>query len=125
MNKYTVVIPARMQSTRLADKMTLDLGGIPLIVRTATQARKSSANSVIVATDHKSILDICKEHGIDAVLTREEVCVILILLLGGRQLPLSKGKTDEEDLYKRRRLYRLPPLRGSLPVGALASDRPD
>lgn len=67
-----MVIPARMQSARLADKMTLDLGGIPLIVRTAMQARKSGATSVIVATDHESILDICKKHGIEAVMTRED-----------------------------------------------------
>lgn len=72
MNKFTVVIPARMQSTRLTDKMTLDLDGLPLIVRTAMQARKSNATSVIVATDHNSILDICKAHGIDAVMTSKD-----------------------------------------------------
>ncbi len=61
-----------MQSGRLANKMTLDLDGLPLIVRTARQAHKSSATSVIVATDHDSILAICKEHGIEAVMTRND-----------------------------------------------------
>jgi 3-deoxy-manno-octulosonate cytidylyltransferase (CMP-KDO synthetase) len=61
-----------MQSGRLANKMILDLDGLPLIVRTAKQAHKSSAASVIVATDHDSILAICKEHGINAVMTRND-----------------------------------------------------
>lgn len=72
MNKFTIIIPARMQSGRLPNKMILDLDGLPLIVRTAKQAHKSSAASVIVATDHDSILAICKEHGIDAVMTRND-----------------------------------------------------
>lgn len=69
--KFTVIIPARMHSTRLPHKMTLDLCGIPLIVKTAKQALKSNATNVVVATDHQGILDICKNHGLNAVLTRE------------------------------------------------------
>lgn len=72
MSKFTVVIPARMHSTRLPHKMTLDLGGVPLIIRTARQAQKSNASQVIVATDHIDILNICEEHNITAVMTREE-----------------------------------------------------
>ncbi|MCE3268693.1 MAG: 3-deoxy-manno-octulosonate cytidylyltransferase [Burkholderiales bacterium] len=69
MNKFFVVIPARMQSSRLANKMMLDLQGIPLIIRTAMQARKSHAVSVIIATDHNSILELCKEYGFEAIMT--------------------------------------------------------
>lgn len=69
--KFTVIIPARMHSTRLPHKMTLDLGGIPLIIRTAKQALKSKALNVVVATDHLDILDICKKHNINAILTNE------------------------------------------------------
>ena len=72
MNKFDVIIPARMHSTRLPNKMTLDLDGIPLIIKTARQAHKSSANSVIVATDHSDILSICKKHNIEAVLTKKD-----------------------------------------------------
>ncbi|MCC2624262.1 MAG: 3-deoxy-manno-octulosonate cytidylyltransferase [Burkholderiales bacterium] len=70
--KFTIIIPARMQSGRLPNKMVLDLDGLPLVVRTAKQAHKSSAASVIVATDHDSIVAICKEHGIDAIMTRDD-----------------------------------------------------
>lgn len=69
--KFTVIIPARMHSTRLPHKMTLDLGGLPVIVRTAKQALKSKAINVVVATDHQDILDICKQHHINAILTSE------------------------------------------------------
>lgn len=69
MNKFTVIIPARMHSTRLPHKMTLDVGGVPLIIRTALQAQKSHAHRVVVATDHTDILAICQEHKIDAILT--------------------------------------------------------
>lgn len=72
MNKFTVIIPARMHSTRLPHKMTLDLDGIPLVVKTARQAHKSSAKSVIVATDHNSILEICQKYDIQAVMTKAE-----------------------------------------------------
>lgn len=70
-NKFTVVIPARMHSTRLPHKMVLDLGGVPLVIRTAMQARKSRTSAVIVATDHSAILDICREHNVDAIMTKE------------------------------------------------------
>jgi 3-deoxy-manno-octulosonate cytidylyltransferase (CMP-KDO synthetase) len=52
--------------------MILDLGGTPLIVRTAMQAKKSMASLVMVATDHESILNTCKEHGIDVIMTKSE-----------------------------------------------------
>lgn len=60
-----------MHSTRLPHKMTLDIGGLPLIVRTAQQALKSKAHLVVVATDHQDIVAICERHKIDVVLTSE------------------------------------------------------
>lgn len=70
LNNFVVIIPARMQSTRLPQKMVLDIGGVPLIVKTAKQALKSQALKVIVATDHADILNICQKHNIDAVMTK-------------------------------------------------------
>ncbi len=59
-----------MQSTRLPHKMILKIGKLPLIVQTAKQALKSHASRVIVATDHKDILQVCQEHAIEAVMTK-------------------------------------------------------
>lgn len=72
MNKFTVVIPARMSSTRLPGKMLLDVVGLPLIVRVAKQAMLSNAERIIVATDHQDIYDVCLEHHLEVVMTSDE-----------------------------------------------------
>lgn len=65
-------MPARRASTRLPDKPLLDIAGLPLVVRTARQAQKSSAQRVLVATDDDAILAACRSHAIEAVLTRSD-----------------------------------------------------
>ena len=69
---FVAIIPARRSSTRLANKPLLDLGGKPMVVRTAEQAQKSTASRVVVATDDADIIDCCKQHGLEAVLTRTD-----------------------------------------------------
>ncbi|AMP01056.1 3-deoxy-D-manno-octulosonate cytidylyltransferase [Collimonas arenae] len=69
---FTVIIPARLASTRLPNKPLADIGGKPMIVRTAERAALSGAEQVIVATDHAEILAVCAEHGIAARLTRAD-----------------------------------------------------
>ena len=69
MSDFTVVIPARISSARLPNKMILDVIGVPLIVRVARQASLSRAKKVVVATDHEQILAICKDYGITALMT--------------------------------------------------------
>lgn len=62
-----IIIPARLQSTRYPKKMLADLGGLPLIVRTAKNAAR--IDDVVVACDSEEILQVCKSHGISAILT--------------------------------------------------------
>lgn len=62
-----IIIPARLKSTRLSNKLLLPLGGIPLIIRTAKNAEK--IDDTIVACDDEAILEVCKAHKIHAVLT--------------------------------------------------------
>jgi 3-deoxy-manno-octulosonate cytidylyltransferase (CMP-KDO synthetase) len=69
---FTVLIPARLASTRLPNKPLADIAGVPMIVRVARQAAKSKAQRVVVAADHASIIDACVAHDVDAVLTRED-----------------------------------------------------
>ena len=71
-NNFHVIIPARMHSTRLPHKMTLDIAGVPLIVRTAQQALKSNAVQVVVATDHEEIAKVCTKYKIKNILTSVE-----------------------------------------------------
>ena len=69
---FTVIIPARLASTRLPNKPLADLGGKPMVVRVAERARLSGAARIIVATDHEDIASACAAHGVSAVLTRAD-----------------------------------------------------
>ena len=69
---FTVIIPARLASTRLPNKPLADLGGKPMVVRVAEQAMLSGASRVIVATDHEDIRAACAAHGVEACMTRAD-----------------------------------------------------
>ena len=95
--QLTILIPARLASTRLPNKPLADVAGLPLIVRVAqqvlsytdkfddkfttkniaTQAINTPATGIfgtkiraVVACDSADILKACQQHGIEAVLTR-------------------------------------------------------
>jgi len=71
--RTVIVIPARLDSTRLPHKALEILGGVPIIARTAAQARKSRrADRVLIATDAPTIAEAVTAHGGEAVLTRED-----------------------------------------------------
>ena len=69
---FTVLIPARMASSRLPDKPLADLAGVPMVVRVAHRARASSASRVVVATDDERVISACQSHGVEAILTRSD-----------------------------------------------------
>jgi 3-deoxy-manno-octulosonate cytidylyltransferase (CMP-KDO synthetase) len=71
---YTVLIPARLASTRLPDKPLADIAGVPMVVRVAQRVRSGvpAETRVVVACDSPRILVACQAHGVDAVLTRED-----------------------------------------------------
>jgi 3-deoxy-manno-octulosonate cytidylyltransferase (CMP-KDO synthetase) len=69
---FTVIIPARLASTRLPNKPLADLGGKPMVVRVAERAAQSGAAQVVVATDHADILKACEQHGVAARMTRAD-----------------------------------------------------
>ncbi|AOW13623.1 3-deoxy-manno-octulosonate cytidylyltransferase [Hydrogenophaga crassostreae] len=66
---FTVLIPARLASSRLPNKPLADIGGLPMVVRVALQAAKSEATQCIVAADDAQIVAACEAHGIRALLT--------------------------------------------------------
>lgn len=69
---FTVLIPARLASTRLPNKPLADIAGKPMVVRVAERAALSSATSVVVAADDESIVLACAAHTITALLTRTD-----------------------------------------------------
>ncbi len=69
-SKSLIVIPARYPSSRLPGKPLVDIGGIPMIVRTAMQSRQAKlADEVVVAVDDQRIKDAVEAAGFRCVIS--------------------------------------------------------
>jgi len=62
-----IIIPARLKSTRLPNKVLEKIGNIPMVIKTAQAV--SSIDNVVIATDSQKVIDIAKEYNIKAILT--------------------------------------------------------
>jgi 3-deoxy-manno-octulosonate cytidylyltransferase (CMP-KDO synthetase) len=67
-----VVIPARMQATRLPGKPLVDIGGEPLIVHVWRCAMAAAIGRVVVATDAEAIVAALRKVGAETVMTRPD-----------------------------------------------------
>lgn len=65
-----IIIPARLHSSRLKEKLLLPLGSIPIIVRVANIARE--IDTTIVACDDEALINVCKKHNIECILTSKQ-----------------------------------------------------
>ena len=72
MQRTLIVIPARMQSTRLPDKPLVDIAGEPMIVHVWRRAMAAGRSRVVVATDAESIAQAIRKVGGEAVMTRAD-----------------------------------------------------
>lgn len=72
----TILIPARLASTRLPNKPLADIGGKPMVVRVAQRVSSithpDGSVRVVVAADSPDILAACQTHGVEALLTRAD-----------------------------------------------------
>src|SRR4051812_11678327 len=66
---FTVVIPARLHSSRLPGKVLAAIAGKPMVVHVAERARESGARRVLVATDHADIARAVERHGFEVQMT--------------------------------------------------------
>ena len=64
-----VVIPARYDSTRLPGKPLADLGGLPMVVRTARNVQRADVDEVVIATDDRRVVEAARDHGCDVEMT--------------------------------------------------------
>jgi 3-deoxy-manno-octulosonate cytidylyltransferase (CMP-KDO synthetase) len=69
---YTVLVPARLASTRLPRKPLADIAGLPMVVRVAQRCLQSRATQVVVATDSDEVLQACQAHGVRVLMTRAD-----------------------------------------------------
>ncbi|WP_028453265.1 3-deoxy-manno-octulosonate cytidylyltransferase [Chitinilyticum aquatile] len=66
---FVVLIPARLQSTRLPNKPLADIHGKPMVVRVVERALQSDAEMVMVACDDLAIQDAVVAHNYACMLT--------------------------------------------------------
>ncbi len=62
-----IIIPARIGSSRFPNKVLADIGGIPMVIRTAMAVQ--DIDQVTIATDSQEVIDIARSHNIKAVMT--------------------------------------------------------
>jgi 3-deoxy-manno-octulosonate cytidylyltransferase (CMP-KDO synthetase) len=67
-----IVIPARLQATRLPGKPLAEIGGEPMIVHVWRRAVEANCGPVVVATDAELIRDAVAGAGGEAVMTRPD-----------------------------------------------------
>ncbi len=67
--KSLIIIPSRMQSTRLPNKPLADIAGKPMITRVFEQAKKAQSCDVIVACDGQEIKTAIENAGGEAIIT--------------------------------------------------------
>jgi len=65
-----IIIPARIGSSRFPNKVLADIGGVPMVIRTAMTVQ--DIDTVAIATDSQDVIDIAAKHDIKAVLTSTE-----------------------------------------------------
>ena len=65
-----IIIPARIGSSRFPNKVLADIGGMPMVVRTAKAVE--NIDDVAIATDSQKVIDIANAHNIKAVLTSDK-----------------------------------------------------
>jgi 3-deoxy-manno-octulosonate cytidylyltransferase (CMP-KDO synthetase) len=71
--KKIVVIPARLNSTRLPNKVLLDLNGKSVVQRVYQQCKKAqSIDEVYIATDSQKVKEVCSSFTNNIILTDEK-----------------------------------------------------
>lgn len=69
---FVVVIPARLASSRLPDKVLRDIAGQPMLAHVCRAAQASAAAEVCVATDSSRIVAAAEQAGASACMTRAD-----------------------------------------------------
>ena len=70
--KCVVAVPARLQSSRLPNKVLADIGGKPMIQRVLERCRESTAvDTVVLCTDSQELQQRAEAWGFPVLMTAE------------------------------------------------------
>lgn len=72
MSRCIVVIPCRMEATRLPGKPLADIHGKPMIVHVWERAMAAEVGRVVIATDSQEIADVGRSGGAEVQMTRTD-----------------------------------------------------
>ncbi|XWO14195.1 8-amino-3,8-dideoxy-manno-octulosonate cytidylyltransferase [Candidatus Hepatincola sp. Pdp] len=67
--KPIIIIPSRLQATRLPNKPLALLNGVPLIAHVVRRAKESNVADILVAASNQEIIDVLAPYNIQAILT--------------------------------------------------------
>ncbi|TSD63244.1 3-deoxy-manno-octulosonate cytidylyltransferase [Inquilinus sp. KBS0705] len=71
--KAVIIIPARLKSTRLPEKVLLDLGGKPVIQRVYEACLQSKLHHEIwIAADSEAVFNVCKKFTNNVIMTNPD-----------------------------------------------------
>ena len=68
-----IIIPARLKSKRLSEKLLRKINRLPMIVRVANAANRTNLGEILVATDSEKIKKVCNENGIKSIITSPNI----------------------------------------------------
>ena len=117
MKNYTkknvlIVVPARLNSSRLPNKVLADIGGKPMLERVLEQCKKAiDTSKIVLCTDSKKLSLLAKKLSIKSILTSESCCSgtdriasVLDKLLEISSRDFNKYDFDNIDDFKKRTL---------------------
>jgi len=67
--KYVCIIPARLNSTRLPNKIIKEIAGKTLIEHVVDNARAANIENIVIACDSLEVMEIAKKIGVSSILT--------------------------------------------------------
>ena len=71
--KILALIPARLKSKRLPNKVILPIGGMPIVMHVYNRALRSKrVNDVMICCDDKKIMNIVKSYGAKSIITSKK-----------------------------------------------------
>ncbi len=88
-----IVIPARMQATRLPGKPLADINGRPMIAHVIDRAKEADIGPVVVAAAETEIAEAAEQYGAKAVLTDPD------LPSGSDRIKAALDSLDKERKY--------------------------
>jgi len=88
-----IVIPARMQATRLPGKPLADINGRPMIAHVIDRAKEADIGPVVVAAAETEIAEAAEQYGAKAVLTDRD------LPSGSDRIKAALDSLDKERKY--------------------------